>query len=79
MSGRRILTKLGLLAWHRGRREQVGKPKAVQDEAIARFDKNRPLTRTTVFETPESGRTEPKIHDKTTERVQQRDTHEQSL
>ncbi|HHW4669138.1 MAG TPA: LPD7 domain-containing protein [Xylella fastidiosa subsp. multiplex] len=69
------LTKL---AYWRGivAEENKLQPKAVQDEAIARFDKQAADPQ---FLKRLNQETEPKIHDRTTERVQQRDTHEQSL
>ncbi|ABM60704.1 LPD7 domain-containing protein [Verminephrobacter eiseniae] len=69
------LTKL---AYWRGivAEENKLQPKPVQDEAIARFDKQAVDPQ---FLKRLNQVTEPKIKDKTTERVQKRDTHEQSL
>ncbi|HHW4679563.1 MAG TPA: LPD7 domain-containing protein [Xylella sp.] len=69
------LTKL---AYWRGivAEENTLQPKAVQDEAMARFDKQAIDPQ---FLKRLNQETEPKIHDKTTERVQQRETQEQSL
>jgi hypothetical protein len=69
------LTKL---AYWRGivAEENKLQPKPVQDEAIARFDKQAVDPQ---FLKRLNQETEPKIQDKTTERVQKRDTHEQSL
>ena len=69
------LTKL---AYWRGivAEENKLQPKPVQDEALARFDKQAVDPQ---FLKRLNQETEPKIQDKTTERVQKRDTHEQSL
>lgn len=69
------LTKL---AYWRGIVTEQNKlqPKPVQDEALARFDKQAVDPQ---FLKRLNQETESKIQDKTTERVQQRDTHEQSL
>lgn len=69
------LTKL---AYWRGivAEENKLQPKPVQDEALSRFDKQAVDPQ---FLKRLNQETEPKIQDKTTERVQKRDTHEQSL
>ena len=69
---------LSKLAYWRGivAEENRLQPKPVQDEAINRFDKQAVDPQ---FLKRLNQETEPKMHEKTTERVQTRDTQEQSL